>query len=171
MNGKILYGKMRLFSGILRSGSFLLFFVLAAFFAGSPALGAELALPDLQAKAGQDIRVPLMIDQVDRLAGVKLILKYNEDLLTFKGSARTQSTDSMMHVVNDKTPGKLIIVMASARGIAGRDITLLTLFFSVKKGLTGNHEVSIETAEVQLMSDDLRDIPCKTKPGKITILP
>jgi len=163
--------KIKRLAGVLRLSSFLLFFVLAAFFAESPALGAELAIPDLQAKAGQDIRVPLMIDQVDRLAGVKLILKYNEDLLTFKGSARTKITDSMMHVVNDKTPGKLIIVMASAKGITGRDITLMNLFFSVKNGLTGNHNIFIETAEVQLMSDDLRDIPCKAKSGKITILP
>lgn len=130
---------------------------------------AELAIPDLNAKSGQDIRIPLVIDQVDNIAGVKIILKYNKDILTFKEGARTRKTDSMMHVINDKTPGKLIIVMAGARGIKGRDVNFLTLVFSVKKGLTENHEVLIEIADAQLMSDDLKDIPCRVKRGRITI--
>jgi len=154
-----------------REGLFLLGVVFALFFQGSPVFGAELTIPDLRARAGQDIRVPLVIDQVDHLAGVKLILNYDKELLTFKGGARSQSTDSMMHVINDKTPGKLIVVMAAAQGISGKEVTLLTLFFSLKKGLTDNHEVLLETTVVQLMGDDLKDIPCKAKSGKITISP
>ncbi len=137
--------------------------VFFALFYGFPAFGAELTIPDLRIRTGEDIRVPLIVDQVDRLAGVKLVINYNKELLTFKGGARSKSTDSMMHVINDKTPGKLIVVMAAARGISGKNVTLLTLFFSLKKGVTDNRETLIEATEVQLMGDDLKDIPCKIK--------
>ena len=44
-----------------------------------------------------------MIDQTANLAGVKLILHYNKDLLTFQEGVKTQSTVAM-HIINDKTP-------------------------------------------------------------------
>jgi len=142
--------------------------VFFALFYGFPAWGAELTIPDLRIRAGEDIRVPLSVDQVERLAGIKLSIAYNKERLTFKGGIRSKSTDSMMHVINDKTPGKLIVVMAAARGISGKDVTLLTLFFSQKKGLADNREPLIQITDAQLMGDDLKDIPCKIKIGTET---
>ena len=46
-----------------------------------------------------------------------------------------------MHIINDRTPGKLIIVTAGARGIQGKGMTILTLNFTVV----------IEIPKVQLM--------------------
>jgi hypothetical protein len=159
--------------GRLWSGALLLvlLFLLPAVFATSTAWGTELRIPDLKGKSGQEIRVPLVIDQTANLAGVKLILHYDKELLTFKEGARTQGTQSLMHIINDKTPGKLIIVMAGARGIQGRDMTILTLTFTIKKGLTGSNTTVIEAPEVQLMGDDLKEIECKVKPGTLVILP
>ena len=156
----------RLWSGALLLA---LLFLPLAILATSPAWGAELRIPDLKGKSGQEVRVPLVIDQTANLAGVKLILHYDKELLTFKEGARTQETQSLMHIINDKTPGKLIIVMAGARGIQGRDMTLLTLTFVIKKGLIGNHTTVIEAPEVQLMGDDLKEIECKVKAGTLVI--
>jgi hypothetical protein len=66
-----------------------------------------------------------------------------------------------MHIINDRTPGKLIIVTAGARGIQGKGMTILTLNFTVV----------IEIPEVQLMGDDLKEIECKVKRGTLVILP
>jgi len=174
MNGNECLQAGRQITRISRVGLPLLGFLFALILLTSPVFGAELtilAIPDLRGASGEDIRVPLVVDQVEHLAGVKLVINYDKELLAFKGGVRSKSTDSMMHVINDKTPGKLIVVMAAARGIAGKDVTLLTLFFSLKKGLTDHRETLIETTEVQLMGDDLKDIPCKAKAGKITISP
>ncbi len=152
----------------LRMGAFLLILMLMVLAAESPAAAAQLTIPDLKAKPGKDVGVPLIVDEVQRLAGVKLILSYNKDLLVYKGAARTKNTDSMMHVVNDKTPGKLIVVMAGAVGITGKNINLLTLFFGVR-GANGAVAV-IKADDVQLMGDDLKDIPCKAKAGKVTVV-
>ena len=149
----------------------LLLFLPWAILAVSPAWGAELRIPDLKGRSGQEIRVPLVIDQTANLAGVKLVLHYNKELLTFREGVKTESTQSLMHIINDKTPGKLIIVMAGARGIQGKEMALLTLTFVIKKGLTGNQTTAIEAPEVQLMGDDLKEIECKVKLGSVVIMP
>ena len=105
----------------------------------SAASGTELYIPALTAKSGATVEVPIKIDRVDNLAGVKLVLKYEKNILTFKKAARTKQTSSLMHIVNDKKPGILIVVMAGARGIKGKDFAILSLLFDLKKGLKSNH--------------------------------
>jgi len=138
---------------------------------GASAWATELQIPAMKGRSGQEIRLPLILDQVGNLAGVKLIIHYDKELLTFKEGTKSPSTQSLMHIINDKTPGKLIVVMAGARGIQGKEMTILTLTFAIKKGLTGNHTTAIEAPEVQLMGDDLKEIECKVKPGMLLILP
>ena len=137
----------------------------------APAWGTELYIPPLQGKSGQSIDVPVMIDQVDNLAGVKLVIKYDPKILTYKKGTKTKHTDSLMHIVNDKKPGLLIVVMAGARGIKGKKFSILTLTFEIKKGLKGNHTTELKITEIQLMSDQLKDIKAKTTVSPITIRP
>lgn len=138
-------------------------FVFTLFWQGASAFGAEIRLmvPAVQVKTAQEMRIPVAVDQADRLAGIKLVIHYDKEMLAFKGGNRSRSADAMMHVINDKTPGKLIVVMAAARGISGKDVALLTLFFNVKKAPTEGNAPLIEIVDCQLMGDDLKDIPCK----------
>lgn len=146
-------------------------FTIVTVFWASTAFGVELYIPPVQGEAGQTIEIPVMIDWVDNLAGMKLVMKYDPHILTFKKGARSKYTDSLMHIINSKKPGLLVIVMAGARGIKGKDFPLLLLTFDIKKGLKGNHNTQIEIKEIQLMSDKLKVIKCKTRVAPITILP
>ena len=137
----------------------------------STASGCELFIPPIEGKSGQPIEIPVMIDRVDNLAGVKLVLNYDHRLLLFKKGSKTAQTDSLMHIVNDKKPGQLILVMAGARGIKGINFPILKLTFEIKEGLKGNHTTEIKIKEVQLMSDQLKEIAVKTVSNPITILP
>jgi Cohesin domain len=134
-------------SGVSHGLSFALLLALL-FLRAAPAWGVELQIPSLKGKAGQEIKVPLVLDQVGNLAGVKLVLHYDKDILVFKEGSKSEATQSLMHIINDKTPGKLIIVMAGARGIQGKEITILALTFGIKKGVAGNHAKAIEISEV-----------------------
>jgi len=137
----------------------------------SASFGTEIQIPPLAGKPGQTIDVPIMIDHVDNLAGVKLVMTYDSKFLTYKKGVKTKETDSLMHIVNDKKPGLLIVVMAGAKGIKGKGFSILTLTFEVKEGLKGNHTTTISITEVQLMSDQLKDIDCKINVNPITITP
>jgi len=110
-----------------------------------------------------------MIDHVDNLAGVKLVMEYDCKILIFKNGSKTKESNSLMHIINDKNPGKLIVVMAGARGIKGKDFPILTLTFEIKKGLTGNHATSIKINDVHLMSDQLKEIKCSVMVNPLTI--
>jgi hypothetical protein len=144
---------------------------LALILSADGAWAAELQIPAIKAKPGQEIVVPLVIDQIANLAGVKVILNYDKEILTFREGNKSPATQSLMHIINDKTPGRLIVVMAGARGIQGKEVTILMLGFGVKKGLPAGHTTVIEISEVQLMGDDLKEVECKAKPGTITIQP
>ena len=133
--------------------------------------GTELYIPTVKAKSGQLVNVPIMIDQVDNLAGVKLVLKYDAEVLTYKKATKAEQTSSLMHVVNDRKPGVLIVVMAGPVGIKGKEFSLLSITFETKKDLKSNHTTQIIIAEAQLMSDQLKDVKAQIKVGDITIIP
>jgi hypothetical protein len=156
---------------LLRPIVLLLLVLYAPFGHAADVRKAELRIPDATAKAGQELQLPIVVDQAVNLAAMKLVLHYNRELLTFKEGVRTQATQAMMHIINDKTPGKLVIVMAGARGIQGKDLPLMTLTFSVRKGWTGSQTVSVVSPELQLMGDDLKEIECRFRPATLTLVP
>jgi hypothetical protein len=129
------------------------------------------SIPELKATPGESVVIPILIDQVDNLAGAKVVMEYDPKLLSFEKGARTDHTDSFMHVINDKNPGRLIIVMAGAKGIKGKDFPILTLTFKIKTGLTEEVNTQLAITEVQLMTDQLKDIKCETKTYPLKISP
>ena len=135
------------------------------------ALALELSLPALQVVSGQSFDIPVTIDKVENLAGVKLVLVYNNRLITFKKGARTPHTTAMMHMINDTKPGRLVIVMATARGIKGHNMTIMTLTFEAKKGLKQSTTEEMKIPEIQLMSDTLKNLDCRVQINPLVILP
>ena len=131
----------------------------------------EIRIHPITTHPNQTIDVPIIVDEVDNLAGVKLVMSYDAEILVFKKGTKTKETDSLMHVVNDKKPGQVIVVMAGARGIKGKNFPLFTLTFDVKPGIKGNHVTKIAITEAQLMSDQLKEIKCAVTANSITISP
>lgn len=131
----------------------------------------RLSIPELEVKAGQEIKIPVMIDKVENLAGVKISMEYDHKILKFKKADKTKNTSSLMHIVNDKKPGILIIVMAGARGVKGKEFPIFTLNFEADKTITEKKTTQLKVKEVQLMSDKLKDISHTISFPAVTILP
>ena len=101
------------------------FILLLAIFSARIVAGAELHIPALEKGApGDTVSLPVVIDKVEKLAGIKLVVEYDTKALKFNKAEKTTHTANMLHVVNDKTPGKLIIVMAAARGFSAENAEL-----------------------------------------------
>jgi len=135
----------------------------------SPVHALQLSLPTRTVTAGEEVSLPVMIDQVDNLAGFKLTISYDKDQLVFRQLQKSRQTSALMHVVNSKTPGRLIVVMAGARGIQGRNFPLAFLRFHVPAEAQGSAVITITAAE--LMSDALKKLDAKLVAGRITIRP
>jgi hypothetical protein len=134
-------------------------------------LAVEVYIPSLKGKPGNTVDVPIVIDRVEQLAGIKLIINYDKEVLKFKEGNKTKGTQSLMHIINDRQPGRLVIVMAGAKGISGKDLAIMVLAFEIKKGSSAGKTTRIEIPEVQLMSESLKDIKAEIKAGSIAISP
>ncbi|MEZ4525316.1 MAG: cohesin domain-containing protein [Desulfobacterales bacterium] len=159
---------MKDFFGILKTLAWILTAVTVM--CGS-AWGTEISIPAAEARAGQSVRIPILIDKTDNLAGVKLSLTYDKEMLTFKKADKTEHTSSLMHIVNDKNPGVLIIVMAGAKGVKGEHFPILFLEFGVSGDIAEKKTVKIEVKESQLMSDTLKDAEHKVSVHALTLFP
>ena len=137
--------------------------MISALFCATVAFGSEVSIPALKVKPGQSVTVPIMIDKIDNMAGIKLVLKYDKNVLTFKKGEKTKETSPLMHIVNDKTPGILIIVMAGATGIKGEKFPVMTLDFDVSKDVKPEQKMDFEITEVQIMSDKLKNLEYTVK--------
>jgi len=120
------------------------------------ARGAELSFAP--AFGENSLTLTLMIDRANKLAGMKVTVIYDKENVTLKKADKSDSTGSFLHVVNDKTPGKVIIVMASAKGISGDNLELCTFQFEGKFSSEKPLQ-DIMVTQVQLMSEDLVEIP------------
>jgi len=102
----------------------------------------------------------LKVDRIDKLAGLKVTIKYDSKKNTFESAGKTSATSSFLHVINGKTEGKIIVVMASARGVSGDEIGLISLTFSLAGSKSNTNEKTVSVLNCQLMDEELKEIPC-----------
>lgn len=148
-----------------------LIFTTVFFLSTGWAFGAELFIPKAGATSGETLILPLKIDAVDNLAGIKMVLKYDTRLFTFLRGEKTRFTSPLMHVVNDKTPGLVILVMAGAKGISGKDISLFLFKFKVAGQLRTQKATRFAITGAELISDKLKTIDCTTRVNGFLISP
>ena len=104
----------------------------------------------------------LTIGKVNKLAGIKLTLHYDKSVMKFESAIKGTPFNSFMHVINDKNPGELIVVLASANGISGLNLPLYVLNFTRQHSNNTLDINTIKLTECQLMNDTLQEIECST---------
>jgi hypothetical protein len=147
--------------------SFWAFLTLAFYlFDITPLQAANLVL-STTSTAGSEV-IELHIDKAEKLAGMKFTIDYPARFLEYKTAQKASAFNSFMQVVNDKKPGRLILVMASATGISGENLKIFELTFTRSiQNLPSS--LKIEPTECQLMSESLQEIPCQTSPLTVSI--
>jgi len=131
---------------------------------------AEVLLPAVEAEPGKQIEVPVKLEGVENLAGMKLVLSYDSEVLQFQGERKPPAAQSLMHIVNPKIPGKLIVVMAGAKGIQIKNGPIIYLIFKVSDKIGTQKKIPIKIEEVQLMTDQLKNLNPTTKNGEVVLI-
>lgn len=132
--------------------------------------GASVHLPKMQAAAGDLVEMAVYIEKVKNLAGMKLVLSYDSTVLKFQEERKDPIAQSLMHVVNPKIPGKLIVVMAGAKGIQIDNGPIIYLTFKVSDKINAQRKIPIKIEEVQLMTDQLKNLNPATQDGEVVLL-
>lgn len=143
---------------------------LCAFGSSRAAATAEVRIPPLNASPGKQVQVPIVVDQIDNLAGLKIVLEYDKTHLTYQSTAKAKAAASLIHIVNDKKPGLLIAVMAGARGIKADRLAILTVAFTVAADAPAGKSLPFTIWESQLMSDKLKNIAHEVKTTPVEIV-
>jgi hypothetical protein len=144
----------------LSTTCFFILISIAIQFLQSNAQAAEIYFSQNHKDAG--VEFTLKVNEVQKLAGLKISITYPDQLITYIDSTRSAETSSFMHVINDKNPGKLIIVMASGRGISGENVPLLNLRFTLSN-TNKTLPLILSATECQLMAENLNEIDCSIK--------
>ena len=147
----------------------LLSITLFIFLAVIPARAAEVTVGSAKGKAGSEIQLPLSFDKTDNMAGVKIVLTYNQDMLEFLKAEKTESSQGLMHIVNSTVPGRIVLVMAGATGIKGENLVFCNLYFRIKKKLTPALQTQIRIVEAEAKSDQLKNIQLELRNGVVVI--
>ena len=122
---------------------------------------ASVHLPTIRAVAGELVEI---------LAGMKLVLSYNSKILTFQEERKAPIAQSLMHIVNPQIPGKLIVVMAGAKGVQVNNGPIIYLTFKVNDKIGSQKKILIKIEEVQLMTDQLKTLNPTIKDGEVMLL-
>jgi hypothetical protein len=147
----------------------LLSITLFIFLAVIPARAAEVTVGSAKGKAGSEIQLPLSFDKTDNMAGVKIVLTYNQDMLEFLKAEKTESSQGLMHIVNSTVPGRIVLVMAGATGIKGENLVFCNLYFRIKEKLTSAFQAQIRIVEAEAKSDQLKNIQLELRNGVVVI--
>lgn len=149
----------------MMSRIFLYFFAIFSF----STLSFDCVLSDVQAaeiniaknNLGAKTEFILKIVNAKKLAGLKISVTYQHQYLKFSEAVKTTEMSSFLHIVNDKVPDKLIIVMASAKGISGENIPILLLKFDALQ--SAGDAANLQITGCELMDESLQNIPCTVK--------
>lgn len=137
--------------------------------AASGAWGTVLSLSGGTVASASDLAVEVGLDGAENLAGIKLVLSYDPELLSFVEAQKSPAAGAMMFMVNDKTPGRLILVMAAAKGIQGEPLQLVKMRFTAAAGLKKAQKTRITVQESQLMSEQLQEIAHRVEAAAIRL--
>ena len=103
------------------------------------------------------LRLTLVIDQAEKIAGMKVVVSFNPNTLVLKTAEKSEETSSFLHVVNDSVPGRVVFVMASATGVSGKDLALCHFEFSRVNHTKQQNDI-ISVTQIEIMSEDLNNI-------------
>lgn len=134
------------------------------------AYATEMIIGSANAAPGQEFSVNATLEPGTRVAGIKMVLGYDADILMFVKAEKLEAANGMMFVVNDRNPGKLIIVMAGASGIDLPRADLLKLVFRVRDPIRNTMKTQIQLLEIEAKSDSLKQVQIHSRSGEVDIL-
>lgn len=105
---------------------------------------------------GGNVSYTVSADEAEALAGLKVSMSFPAGSLTYQSYKLDPALKNFMHLVNDKKPGKLILVAASANGVSGKPLNLFSLVF---KRTENQEKGALQVTGYELMSDSLKKIP------------
>lgn len=125
---------------------------------GAEFASCQISIPEISAKTGQTVTLPINIEGADDILALDIVLDYNPEILRVTDVSQTKITQNYFMAYKDEV-GKLRAALAGTKALKNGSIVEIT--FEVK-GNHGESELKFETAKANEMN-------CQTVSGKITV--
>ncbi|MCD6506678.1 hypothetical protein J7M22_08645 [Candidatus Poribacteria bacterium] len=127
------------------------------------------SIPELYAKPGETVVVPINIDDATGIVAVDLKLSYPSTALLFQKAELTALTDGFSFEVNSKEKDALVIPMASKSPMQGKTGAFIELIFKVDPDALEGTGAPLKFEELILWNEDAEQVECKLIDGRIII--
>jgi len=124
--------------------------------------------PDLTGKAGDNIVIPINIDDATSVAGADIVLTFDPDVLTVTSARTTALTTGFNITPNTTVPGQITVAMANASSTNGSG-ALVEVVGAVNDSATEGETSPLALASVSLYSDAADEIASVTQNGTLQV--
>ena len=133
--------------------------------------GRKLIIPELTAKPGDTITVPINVTDATGIAGADIVVTYDQSMLTVKPDEikATTLSSGINLVVNAETAGEITLSMAGTKGIAEGSGAIVEIVFAVSATAKDGDKSPLTFTDAALYDELGNDIPVQTEDGILTI--
>ncbi len=135
-----------------------------------PPTGKKLTIPEVTAKPGESVTVPINVDDASGLAGADITVTYNSSILSFSEVKSTMLSSPywMSPVANPDIPGSIILRMAG-NAIPSGSGSIVDIIFTVSSSAAVGSEAPVSFESAEAFDASGQNIPISTQNGKVKI--
>lgn len=119
-----------------------------------PSLATEFSLPEMIVQQGEELVIPVTIDQVKGLIAVSIEIEFDPEIISIEAVSKAQLVQNFIFAKNVPTPGKLMISMGSGRGISGEGV-LINILIKVSEDADDGQVCPLEFVKVSLNGENV----------------
>jgi len=131
--------------------------------------GRKLIIPELTAKSGDTITVPINVTDATGVAGADIMVAYDKNVLTIKEGKTTTLSSGMNLIVNTETAGKITLAMAGTKGITEGSGAIVEIVFEVSTVAKGGSKIPLTFIDALLYDELGNHIPVQAEDGILMI--
>ena len=112
--------------------------------------GVQISVPEITAAPGSEITVEIIADDVTGIAGGKIVLEYDPEVLTAKSTRKMDLFGDLLLVESLEVAGEVRLAMAGVAGLAGGSGTIIEVDFDISPDAMGSSSTALNLSEVEL---------------------
>jgi len=129
----------------------------------------KLILPELTAKPGETIAVPIDITDATEVAGADIVIAHDKNVMTIKEAKTTTLSSGMNLIVNTEVAGEVTLAMAGTKGIAEGGGAIVEIIFEVNSAAKDGAKSLLTFTDAALYDELGNDISVQTEDGRLMI--
>jgi len=124
-----------------------------------------LKVSDISGRVGEDISVPIKVENATNLGSLDIVVSYNTDILKFKSVGKGGLNKGLISSNVNEQDGIIAIAIADSRGITGSGEVAVMTFTPLKQG---SSDIAFLGAKAYDVNTHL-EISTELQHGKVTI--